>query len=82
MIETRLGDLEEVLADPAIDAVIVAGGPSVRAAQLRRALQSERYVVCVHPADDTADLAYEAASIQSEATPLPDSTSASDSIAA
>ena len=34
----RVGDVEEVLADPAVEAVIVAGSPSVRPAQLRRAL--------------------------------------------
>src|SRR5207302_660210 len=42
-----VGDLEEILADPAIDAVIVAGSPANRPAQLRRALQSERHVLCV-----------------------------------
>jgi predicted dehydrogenase len=61
-----VSDLEEVLADPAIDAVIVAGGPATRAAQLRRALQSERHVVCVHPADPRPDLAYEAAMMQAD----------------
>src|SRR3954447_22293131 len=35
-----VADVEEVLANPAIDAVIVAGAASVRPAQLRRALQS------------------------------------------
>lgn len=57
-------DLEEVLADPAIDAVLVAGSPVNRPLQLRRALQSERHVLCVHPADQTPDAAYEAAMIQ------------------
>ena len=51
----RVSDLEEVLADPAIEAVIVAGAPAVRPAQLRRALQSERHVLCVHPADDSPE---------------------------
>jgi predicted dehydrogenase len=60
----RFGDLEEVLADPAIEAVIVAGPAAVRAAQLRRALQSERHVLCVHPADETPDTGYEAAMLQ------------------
>jgi predicted dehydrogenase len=59
-------DLEEVLADPAIDAVIVAGSPANRPAQLRRALQSERHVLCVHPADHTPDTAYEAGMIQGD----------------
>src|ERR1051326_3890439 len=54
-----VSDLEEVLADPAVEAVIVAGSPTDRPAQLRRALQSERHVLCVHPADQTPDTAYE-----------------------
>jgi predicted dehydrogenase len=66
----RVGDMEEVLADPAVEAVIVAGRPGDRAAQLRRALQSERHVVCVHPADQTPDAAYEAAMIQSDTKQL------------
>jgi predicted dehydrogenase len=57
-------DVEEILADPAIEAVIVAGSPSVRPAQLRRSLQSERHVLCVHPADEKPDTAYEAAMLQ------------------
>src|SRR4051794_7301783 len=48
-----VGDLEEVLADPQVEAVIIAGKPGDRAAQLKRALQSERHVLCVHPADDS-----------------------------
>src|SRR5205807_9081695 len=61
-----VGDLEEVLADPSIEAVIVASGPGVRPDHLRRALQSERHVLCVHPADQTPDVAYEAAMIQGD----------------
>src|SRR5262249_4603085 len=61
-----VGDIEEVLADPAVDAVIVAGSLAVRASQLRRALQSERHVLCVHPADIVPDIAYEAAMIQQD----------------
>ncbi len=61
-----VGDVEEVLADPAIEAVIVAGSLTDRPAQLRRALQSERHVLCVHPADQTPDTAYEAALIQGD----------------
>src|SRR5262249_28274591 len=61
-----VADLEEVLADPAIDAVIVAGSPVNRPTQLRRALQSERPVLCVHPADDSPDTGYEAALIQQD----------------
>ena len=53
-------DAEEVFADPAVEAVIVAGRPDARPAQLRRALQSERHVLCVYPPDPTPELAYEA----------------------
>jgi predicted dehydrogenase len=61
-----IGDLEEALADPEVDAVIVASNPTVRAAQLRRALQAECHVLCVHPADPSPDVAYEAAMIQAD----------------
>ncbi|HLN30161.1 MAG TPA: hypothetical protein VK395_20630 [Gemmataceae bacterium] len=59
-------DMEEVLADPSIAAVIVAGALDERPVQLRRALQSERHVLCVHPADQSPDIAYEAAMIQKD----------------
>jgi predicted dehydrogenase len=55
-----------VLANPAIEAVIVAGTLANRAAQLRRSLQSERHVLCVHPPDRATDVAYEAAMIQAD----------------
>ncbi len=61
-----IGDIEEVLANPAIEAVLVASSPTERPAQLRRALQSERHVLCVHPADQTPDTAYEAALLQGD----------------
>src|SRR5262249_24918660 len=61
-----VGDMEEVLADPAIDAVIIAGKPTQRPEMLRRALQSERHVLCVQPVDATPDTAYEAAMIQQD----------------
>ena len=60
------GDLEEVLADPAIEAIIVAGPLTDRPALLRRSLQSERHVVCVHPADHGPETAYEAALIRQD----------------
>jgi predicted dehydrogenase len=59
-------DLEEILSDPAIGAVIVAGSPVNRPAQLRRALQSERDVLCVWPPDATPETAYEAAMIRDD----------------
>src|SRR5208283_100051 len=61
-----VGDLEEVLADPAIEAVIVAGKAGDRVAQLRRALQSERHVLCVHPPDCSPAIAYAAAMTQGD----------------
>jgi predicted dehydrogenase len=60
----QVSDMEEILANPAIEAVIVAGAAAVRPLQLRRALQSERHVLCVCPADDSPDLGYEAAMLQ------------------
>ena len=63
---SSLRDAEEALADPSVEAVIVAGSPTVRAEQLRRALQSERHVLCVHPADQKPDGAYEAALLQGD----------------
>jgi predicted dehydrogenase len=62
----RLHDLEDLLADPEIEAVIVAGTPDNRTVQLRRALQSERHVLCAHPPDAVPDGAYEAAMIQND----------------
>lgn len=62
----RIRDVEEILADPGIEAVIVASRLADRPAHLRRALQSERHVLCVYPADQTPDSAYEAALIQGD----------------
>ncbi len=62
----KVGDLEEVLADPRVEAVIVASGVGLRPAQLRRAIQSERHVLCVHPADQNADIGYEAGMLQTD----------------
>ncbi|HEX4588508.1 MAG TPA: hypothetical protein VH120_01165 [Gemmataceae bacterium] len=61
-----LEDLEELLADPAIEAVIVAGKPGERLDQLRRVLQSERPAFCVHPVDDKPDGAYEINMLQGD----------------
>jgi predicted dehydrogenase len=61
-----VADLEEVLADPAVEMVVVAGTLANRAQQLRRALQSERHVLCVYPPDDAPEIAYEAAMIRQD----------------
>src|SRR5262249_18459928 len=55
----QVHDLEEILADPEVEMVLVASGPANRAAHLRRAAQSERHAFCAPPADDTPDAAYE-----------------------
>jgi predicted dehydrogenase len=62
----RCHDLEDVLSDPKVELVIVAGVPANRPAQLRRALQAERHVLVVHPADRTPEVAYEASMIQKD----------------
>lgn len=59
-------DVEELLARPEIDLVIVADDLEHRPNVLRRAMQSERHVLCVHPADLTPDIAYEVAMIQKD----------------
>jgi predicted dehydrogenase len=61
-----VADLEEVLADPAVELVLVAGTLANRAQQLRRALQSERHVLCVYPSDDAPEIAYEAGMIRQD----------------
>jgi len=61
-----LEDVEEVLADPEIDAVIVASDLPMRRRHLLRALQAESHVFCVHPADISPDVAYEASLIQAD----------------
>lgn len=59
-------DIEDALADRSVEGVIVAGPASVRGMQLRRAMQSEKHVLCVHPADESVNSAYEAAVIQKD----------------
>jgi len=64
-------DLEDLLADPAVETIIVAGSLGKRFEQLRRVIQSERAAYCVHPCDEKVDRAYEAAWMQGETkTPL------------
>jgi predicted dehydrogenase len=62
----KVQDLEEVLADPQIELVIVAGVEENRPTQLRRALQAERHVLVVHPPDRAPEVAYEAGMIQKD----------------
>lgn len=62
----QVADLEEILADPQIELIIVASDLRVRAEHLKRALQSERPVACVHPVAHHLAVAYEAAMIEQE----------------
>jgi hypothetical protein len=59
-------DFEELLADPQIDAVIVASALPLRSEQLRRVLQSERPALCVHPVDARPDGGYEIHMLQGD----------------
>lgn len=63
---TTVPDPEEILADPAIELVIVASPPDLRWQHLKRVLQSERHALCVHPLHYRADTAYEASTLQSD----------------
>ena len=56
-------DLEEILAEEEAELVIVADAIEHRAAVLRRALQADKHVLCVHPADLRPDICYEASMI-------------------
>ncbi|MFO0881216.1 MAG: hypothetical protein U0840_28160 [Gemmataceae bacterium] len=65
--EPRLvSDLEEILADPEVEAVLVAEASAQREEQVRRALQAERHVVCIHAGDAGPEGAYEASLIQGD----------------
>jgi hypothetical protein len=66
IVAKQVVDIESVLSDPEIDAVIVAASKASRAATLRRAVQSERHVLCVHPADSKPDVAFETALMQGD----------------
>lgn len=59
-------DVEEILADPTIEAILVASPLTDRPTHVRRSLQSEHHVLCVHPIDQTPDTAYEAALLQGD----------------
>jgi predicted dehydrogenase len=61
-----VADIEEALADVRLDAVIVAGTLAERSLQLRRAVQSEHHVLCVHPSDASSHIACETSLIQAD----------------
>src|SRR4051812_4097836 len=62
----RTNDLEDVLADPQVEAVVVAGPGGDRLAQQRRVLQSERHALSVHPVDQKPDGGYEMNMLQGD----------------
>lgn len=66
----RQADVEEILADPNVEAVLVAGAISERTAQVRRALQSERAIFCLHPIETRPEAAYEAGMLQQDTRQL------------
>jgi predicted dehydrogenase len=59
-------DVEDILADPGVEVVIVASKIDLRAEHLRRVLQSERHALCVHPVARSPDSAYEAAMVRGD----------------
>jgi predicted dehydrogenase len=62
----RVAELEEALAVPGLELAVVADALPHRAAVLRRALQSDLHVLCVHPVDIDPAAAYEATMIQND----------------
>lgn len=61
-----LHDFEMVLADPEIDGLILAGNLGRRPEIVRRSAQTERFLVCAHPADLGAVFYHEVAMIALE----------------
>jgi hypothetical protein len=59
-------DLEELLADPNIQACVVAEPVTTRLDVTRRVLQSERHAAVIHPVDLKPDGAYELAMLQGD----------------
>jgi hypothetical protein len=59
-------DIEDVLADPQVEAVIIASPITSRLDHLRRALQSERPAFCVHPVDTKPDGGHEIHMLQGD----------------
>lgn len=59
-------DVEDVLADPQVQACVVAVAVQDRLDVARRALQSERHALVVHPVDVKPDGAYELGMLQGD----------------
>ena len=70
MSPERLPELEEVLVYPGIEMVVVADDLRHRGLILRRAVQSEKHVFCVHPCDTDPHIAYEVAVMQMDTRKL------------
>jgi hypothetical protein len=62
----RQADLEEILADPQVETVIVGTRAATRLDALRRVLQSERSALCVHPVDRKPDGGHEINMLQGD----------------
>lgn len=65
-VKKRTRDIEEALADPDIQAVIVAVPVRQRLDVTRRVLQSERHAAVVHPVDFKPDGAHELSMLQGD----------------
>jgi predicted dehydrogenase len=63
-------DVESLLVIPQVEMVIIADELAHRGETLRRAVQSDKHVLCVHPPDVLPDITYETAIIQQETRKL------------
>jgi len=63
-------DVEALLVIPQVEMVIIADALDHRGEMLRRAVQSDKHVLCVHPPDILPDITYETAMIQQETRKL------------
>lgn len=59
-------DRDALFSDPEVEVLILGDTLAERADVLRRAVRSEKHVLCVHPVDLLPDVAYEAAFVQEE----------------
>ncbi len=59
-------DRDALFSDPEVEVLIVGDALAERADVLRRAVRSEKHVLCVHPVDLLPDVTYEAAFVQEE----------------
>lgn len=64
---TAAGSVEQVLADPAVDAVVIASSTNTHASLLKAASKAGKAVFCEKPIDLSLDVAAEAASVATKA---------------